>query len=126
MQYQFTPDELTTLLAKTLARFVASDGVYDFSEGHTAQQETVTAVMADLALSYEAMPAIQPESWIDKMIAEEVQADFTQFNAYNDEMMANLIARRNEAIPFMGEPIPYETDNDVSPSELGLVKGVDY
>ena len=91
MQFTFTPAELRELLEQALSNYRTCDSVYDFSPD--ALINTVERTLIDLTVAQTEM---------DKRLENSLP--------YLDE----------DAIPFDGSPLPYDTADNIFAAELGL------
>ena len=100
MTYTFTPAELRQLLEQALSNYRARESVYDFSPDaliNTVERtlEGLTVAQADMDKRLENSPPYLDED---------------ELSIHEDE------------IPFMGEPHPYETADNIMAAELGLME----
>ena len=100
MQFTFTPAELRQLLEQALSDYRACESVYDFSPD--ALINTVERTLIDLTVDQANM---------DKRLENSLPLiDEDEPSIFEDD------------IPFMGEPHPYETADNIIAAELGLME----
>lgn len=88
--YTFTKSELQAFLLATITDFCGEDGVFDFSPSENNTRQ----VVADRVIN-----------WLDEKEAKRLD---------------NSLAGYDDDIPFNGVAPKQETDDSISPGELGL------
>ena len=91
MQFTFSPAELRELLEQALSDYRACESVYDFSPD--ALVNTVERTLEGVTVAQADM-----DKWLENSLP------------YLDE----------DAIPFDGSPLPYDTADNIFAAELGL------